>query len=208
MTNPTTIWLVRHGHVHNPRGIIYGRLPRFRLSARGLDEARAAGRAMAELPISAAYTSPLLRARQTAAEILAHHPGVPLRRTPLLLEVLTIFEGRDGLEGDRRGGDYYTGVGPPFEQPQDILARVRQFFATVRRRHAGREVVAVTHGDVVIFTLIWARGAPVTAQSKVEFHKLGYGGYPATASFTAFTFRTDSPDEVPEVDYRHAPVGV
>jgi probable phosphoglycerate mutase len=207
MTNPTTIWLVRHGHVHNPRGIIYGRLPRFRLSARGLDEARAAGRAMAELPISAAYTSPLLRARQTAAEILAHHPGVPLRRTPLLLEVLTIFEGRDGLEGDRRGGDYYTGVGPPFEQPQDILARVRQFFATVRRRYAGREVVAVTHGDVVIFTLIWARGAPVTAQSKVEFHKLGYGGYPATASFTAFTFRTDSPDEVPEVDYRHAPVG-
>ncbi|MCU0936555.1 MAG: histidine phosphatase family protein [Gammaproteobacteria bacterium] len=207
MTNPTTIWLVRHGHVHNPRGIIYGRLPRFRLSVRGLDEARAAGRAMAELPISAAYTSPLLRARQTAAEILAHHPGVPLRRTPLLLEVLTIFEGRDGLEGDRRGGDYYTGVGPPFEQPQDILARVRQFFATVRRRYAGREVVAVTHGDVVIFTLIWARGAPVTAQSKVEFHKLGYGGYPATASFTAFTFRTDSPDEVPEVDYRHAPVG-
>jgi broad specificity phosphatase PhoE len=204
MTSPTTIWLVRHGHVYNPRGVIYGRLPRFRLSERGVAEARAASRAMADLPIAAAYTSPLLRARQTAGEILARHPGVPLRRTPLLLEVLTIFEGRDGLEGDRRGGDYYTGVGPPYEQPQDILARVRQFFATVRRRHAGREVAAVTHGDVVIFSIIWARGFPVTARSKVEFHKLGYGGYPATASFTAFTFRTDSPDEVPEVRYRHA----
>ena len=126
MTSPTTIWLVRHGHVHNPRGIIYGRMPRFRLSERGLEEARAAGRAMAGIPIAAAYSSPLLRARQTAGEILAHHPGIPLRRTPLLLEVLTIFEGRDGLEGDRRGGDYYTGVGPPYEQPQDILDRVRK----------------------------------------------------------------------------------
>ena len=64
--------------------------------------------------------------------------------------------------------------------------------------------MAVTHGDVVIFSIIWARGIPVTAESKVNFHKLGYGGYPATASFTAFTFRTDSPEEIPEVRYMHA----
>ena len=64
--------------------------------------------------------------------------------------------------------------------------------------------MAVTHGDVVIFSIIWARGFPVTAESKVNFHKLGYGGYPATASFTAFTFRTDSPEEIPEVRYMHA----
>jgi broad specificity phosphatase PhoE len=204
--NPTTIWLVRHGHVHNPRQIIYGRMPRFRLSERGLAEARAAGRAMAGIPIAAAYSSPLLRARQTAREILAHHPGVSLRRTPLLLEVHTIFEGRDGLEGDRRGGDYYTGVEPPYEQPRDILDRVLTLFARVRKRHAGRDVLAVTHGDVLIFTMIWARGFEVTAQNKVNLHKLGFSGYPATASFTAFTFRTDSPNEVPHVHYRHAPV--
>jgi len=204
----TTIWLVRHGHVHNPRGIIYGRMPRFRLSGRGLEEARAAGRAMAGIPIAAAYSSPLLRARQTAREILSHHPGVRLRRTPLLLEVHTIFEGRDGLEGDRRGGDYYTGVGPPYEQPGDILNRVLSFFAHVRKRHAGSNVLAVTHGDVLIFTMIWARGLPVTADNKVNLHKLGFSGYPATASFTAFTFRTDSPNEVPEMHYRHATIGL
>jgi broad specificity phosphatase PhoE len=203
MTDATTIWLVRHGHVHNPRGIIYGRLPRFRLSDRGREEARAAGRGMAGIPLAAAYTSPLLRARQTAREILAHHPAVLLRQTPLLLEVFTVFEGQENVEGDRRGGDYYTGVGPPYEQPQDILDRVLKFFATVRRRHAGREVMAVTHGDVVIFTTIWARGAAVTAESKVNYHKLGFGGYPATASFTAFTFRSESPDEIPDVRYRH-----
>jgi broad specificity phosphatase PhoE len=200
----TTIWLVRHGHVHNPNQIIYGRMPRFRLSDRGLAEARAAGRAMAGIPIDVAYSSPLLRARQTAREILAHHPGVKLRVTPLLLEVHTLFEGRDGLEGDRRGGDYYTGVGPPYEQPADILARVLTFFANARKRHPGGNVLAVTHGDVLIFTMIWARGLPVTAESKLNLHKLGFSGYPATASFTAFTFRTDSPNEVPHVQYRHA----
>ncbi len=36
MSNPTTsITLVRHGHVHNPDGLIYGRLPGFRLSEAG-----------------------------------------------------------------------------------------------------------------------------------------------------------------------------
>lgn len=203
----TTIWVVRHGHVHNPKGIIYGRIPRFRLSERGVEEARAAGRAMAGIPLAAAYTSPLLRARQTAQEILAHHPGVALRRTPLLLEVHTIFEGRDGLDGDRRRGDYYTGVGPPYEQPGDIVARVLKFFAQVRRRHPGRHVLAVTHGDVLIFSMLWARGLPVSPETKVNLHRytLGFNGYPATASFTAFTFRTDSPNEIPHVQYRHAP---
>ena len=31
----TTLYLVRHGEVHNPAGIIYGRLPGFGLSERG-----------------------------------------------------------------------------------------------------------------------------------------------------------------------------
>ena len=39
MTTPTTVYLVRHGHVHNPQEIIYGRLARFRLSERGTDHA-------------------------------------------------------------------------------------------------------------------------------------------------------------------------
>jgi broad specificity phosphatase PhoE len=203
MTTPsTTIVLVRHGNVHNPQKILYGRLPRFRLSERGMEEARAAGRLLAGTGVAALYSSPLLRARQTARAIAAFLPGVVLRQSRHLIEVHNAFEGRLGAEVDARQGDVYTGVGPPYEQPADILARVRVFFNRVRQRHAGRSVAAVTHGDVIVFAMLWARGLDLSPRHKANLHALGFaGGYPATGSLTAFTFRTDSPHELPEIRF-------
>jgi len=199
MSPETTVWLVRHGYVHNPKKIIYGRLPRFRLSERGLEEARAAGRMMSGMTLHAAYSSPLLRARQTAREILAFHPQLRLRQSPLLNEVFTAFEGQPSQVGDSRRDDYYTGVGPPYEQPADIVGRVLAFFGNARRRHAGQNVLAVTHGDIIIFTLLWARGLAPSPENKTNPHAIGFKGYPATGSLTAFTFRTDAEDELPDV---------
>ncbi len=39
---PVTVHLVRHGQVENPKGVIYGRLPGYHLSERGIRQARAA----------------------------------------------------------------------------------------------------------------------------------------------------------------------
>lgn len=202
MTTPTIIYLVRHGNVHNPDRILYGRLPRFRLSPRGLEEARAAGRFLNGAPISALYCSPLLRTRQTAREIREFQPDITLRQSSHLLEILNPFEGRPSAEVDARNGDVYSGVGPPYEQPRDIVARTLKFFRMARLRHPGENVVAVTHGDVIVFAMLWARGMALTPQNKSGLHALGFtGGYPATGSLTAFTFRTDSEREVPEVRY-------
>jgi len=202
MTAPTTIYFVRHGNVHNPAQILYGRLPRFRLSERGLEEARSAGRFLNSTPVAALYCSPLLRARQTVREIHAFHPSLKLRRSPNLIEVLNPFEGQPSAEVDARQGDVYTGVGPPYEQPHDIVARTLRFFQLARGRHPGKKVVAVTHGDVIVFGMLWARGLALTPQNKASLHAIGFtGGYPATGSLTAFTFRTDSPRELPEVRY-------
>jgi broad specificity phosphatase PhoE len=202
MTLPTTVYFIRHGNVHNPHKIIYGRLPGFRLSERGVGEARSAGQAMSSTTFSAAYSSPLLRARQTAAQILAFQPQIKLRQTALLNEVFTVFEGQPGVLGEQRRDDYYSGVGPPYEQPADIVQRVLKFFKTVRRRHSGQNVMAVTHGDVVVFTMLWARGLALTPQNKVNLKNLGFTeGYPATGSITTFTFRTNPYPEMPEVRY-------
>jgi broad specificity phosphatase PhoE len=103
--------------------------------------------------------------------------------------------------GENRRDDYYTGVGPPFEQPADIVGRVLAFFENTRRRHAGVNVLAVTHGDIILFTTLWARGLALTPQNKADLNALGFNGYPATGSLTAFTFRTDSPNERPKVRY-------
>jgi len=47
---------------------------------------------LADVPLAAIYTSPLLRARQTTAAIAAYH-AVPVRRSALLLEIGTSWAG-------------------------------------------------------------------------------------------------------------------
>jgi broad specificity phosphatase PhoE len=202
MTTPTTVYLVRHGNVHNPDKIFYGRLPRFGLSQRGRKEARSAGSFLNGTTVNALYCSPLLRTRQTAQEICAFHPDLTLRQSRHLIEVLNAFEGRPSAEVDARHGDVYTGFGPPYEQPRDIVERALKFFRFARDRHAGENVVAVTHGDVIVFAMLWAQGLAQTPQNKASLHALGFaGGYPATGSITIFTFRSDSERELPPVCY-------
>ena len=134
-TRPTVIHLIRHGEVHNPEKILYGRLPGFRLTARGMEQARAAGRLLGGKPLDAVYSSPLLRARQTAREILANRNALKLHISSLINEVCALYQGRPGAEIDALGGDVYTGAPACFEQPAEVVARTRRFIARMRRRH-------------------------------------------------------------------------
>src|SRR5437867_537926 len=77
MAAATRIHLVRHGKVENPRRIVYGRLPGWRLSEEGRRQALAAAAWLAARGIAAVYTGPLERARETA-ETIAEACGAPL----------------------------------------------------------------------------------------------------------------------------------
>jgi broad specificity phosphatase PhoE len=199
---PTCIHLVRHGEVHNPHQILYGRLPRFRLSPRGLEQARAAGASLAGKPVQAIFSSPLLRARQTARRIGTFFPAHRLRVSSHINEIHTAYEGLPAAEVDARQGDIYTGTDAAFEQPVDIVSRVLKFFRLVRRYSAGKHVVAVTHGDVIVFTMLWAKGFALSPENKIRLKTTGFpAGYPAHASITSFTYRSPSEDERPSVDY-------
>ena len=65
----TVVHLLRHGEVENPRGLIYGRLPGYRLSEDGRMMAKAAADFLAERDVVAVFTSPLERARETAEPV-------------------------------------------------------------------------------------------------------------------------------------------
>lgn len=198
--NPTQIFLVRHGQVHNPENILYGRLPGFRLSATGRAEAERVARLLRSHPLAAVFSSPLERALETAHAIARLHPGLDVRSTERLTEVYTPFEGRSAIEADARGGDVYTGCAAPFEQPRDIVERGRRFFQQVRESYPGRPVVAVSHGDVIVFLALWARGLAVSPENKVRFARLKIlPGYPATGSITTFSFNGDGAEQRPEV---------
>lgn len=97
MSHSATVHLLRHGEVHNPDRIVYGRLPGYHLSERGRAMARLAaeelrrraddGAAIVHLAIS-----PLTRTRETAAPI-EELLGLEARPDERLLEAGNHFEG-------------------------------------------------------------------------------------------------------------------
>ncbi|MCU0522166.1 MAG: histidine phosphatase family protein [Anaerolineae bacterium] len=203
MTPPsTTITLVRHGHVHNPDNLIYGRLPGYGLSLVGRRQAEAAAVALRYAVIDALYCSPQPRAVETAEILRACHLGLGTTISPLIDEIDCYFEGHPAEEVEARGWDLYTGVEDGFEVPGDIAKRGARFIAEVRSMHPGRHVAAVTHGDVIAFTVLSLMRAQVHVSQKRTLDRYGISDlYPATASLTTLTFWTSNPEEVPGLTY-------
>lgn len=86
--------LVRHGEVHNPSRVLYGRLPDYHLSTAGEEMAQAAAEHVAGLgdPVTALFASPLERAQESAApfaEVFDLEPETDIR----LIEPTNVFEG-------------------------------------------------------------------------------------------------------------------
>ncbi|MCP3976187.1 MAG: histidine phosphatase family protein [bacterium] len=69
----TKVHLVRHGEVENPHHVVYADLPGYGLSRLGQAQATATGLRLADHDVSRVVSSPLLRARQTAAAIADKH---------------------------------------------------------------------------------------------------------------------------------------
>lgn len=88
------IHLVRHGHVHNPDKVLYGRLENFGLSEAGHEMARAVARHFQDegVPVGRVIASPLQRAQETAAPI-ADAFGLPIDTDERLIEAWNIWEG-------------------------------------------------------------------------------------------------------------------
>jgi broad specificity phosphatase PhoE len=197
----TTIDLVRHADVHNPRSLFYGRLPRFRISELGRQQAAAVATVLAREPVDAVYTSPLLRARQTAIVIAETHPSrPPLRRASALLEVLTHWQGRPSTELDAVEYDFYLHHRDGDETIAEVYARVERFLRRLLHRHAGGHVVCVSHADPIMIARVGLLGRPlVTASLR------GQADYPAKASISRLRFA--GPDDPhPTLEYI-APTG-
>ena len=106
----TTIHFVRHGKVENPGHLLYERLPGFHLSEVGVRMAQATAHYIAVNPrlntVSAIYSSPLERTRETAGEILTALNEVRETRGEEPLELTTderIIEARNEFRGTRIG---------------------------------------------------------------------------------------------------------
>ena len=162
----TTIWLARHGEVHNPGNVLYGRLPRMRLTPEGRRQAQALADFLAPRKLAAIYSSPMLRAKRTAETILASHPELTrVRIDSDLQEVHTSWQGEPLATLESIDWDFYAhprGAGD--ESLQMIHNRMQRWLNRMLQRHAGSEVVGVSHGDPILILAGTLRGLPLVPE--------------------------------------------
>lgn len=96
------VHLLRHGHVHNPDKVLYGRLPEFRLSDAGQEMAQTVADFLVaeDTDVGRVVASPLLRAQQTAAPI-AQAFGHEIVTDERVIEAGNLYEGKPLQSGPR-----------------------------------------------------------------------------------------------------------
>ncbi|HEX4815762.1 MAG TPA: histidine phosphatase family protein [Nonomuraea sp.] len=189
MAETTVVHLLRHGEVHNPGGILYGRLPGYHLSEAGRLMADTVAKAVGGRDIVALYSSPLERAMETAAP-LADQLGLEIRQDVRLIEAGNLLEGRTSGNGsalfrDWRNYRYFWNPLRPSwgESYLGIVQRMRSMIDDARAVVRGHEAVLVSHQ-----LPIWA--IRMAAEGRRLWHDPRRRQC-ALASLTTFTFDGD-----------------
>ena len=188
---PTLVLLVRHGLTATTGRLLPGRAPGLHLSDEGRRQADAVARRIAALRrVAAVYTSPLERARETAAPIARAH-RLALRVDRGLLEVdIGRWTGQPIVRASRKpewqavqrhpsgfrfpGGESFT----------EMQARVVGALGRLVARHPGRTIVAVFHADPIKAAVAHALGAHLDLFQRIAI---------APASVTAIAYRAHGP---------------
>lgn len=154
----TIVHVLRHGEVHNPKGILYGRLPGFRLSVTGQAQATAVANALAGHDITHVVSSPLQRAQETAGPIAKAH-GLQIAEDENLIEAGNEFEGLRVAVGDGafRRPRHWWKLRDPFtpswgEPYLQIAHRMLAAVNAARVAAVGHEAVCVSH-QLPVWTL-------------------------------------------------------
>ncbi|WP_326754150.1 histidine phosphatase family protein [Streptomyces hirsutus] len=147
----TVVHLMRHGEVHNPEGVLYGRLPGYQLSELGRRMADRVGEHLASRDIVHVGASSLERAQETAQPIAKPH-GLDIATDDRLLEAENVFQGKTFGVGDgalRRPENWKHLVNPfkpSWGEPYvEQVVRMMGALDAARDAARGHEAVLVSH---------------------------------------------------------------
>jgi broad specificity phosphatase PhoE len=148
----TRIHLVRHGEVHNPDGVLYGRLPNFGLSQLGHQMAEASADYIRSTgaKVSRLLASPLQRTLESAKPI-AERFNVPVEVEDEIIEPDNVFEGHSvSLKTIVRNPRFLLRIHNPFrpswgEPFLQIQGRMVSAMKRAWDETASGEVVMVSH---------------------------------------------------------------
>ena len=170
----TEVLLIRHGLCDSVGRAIAGRAGGVHLNAAGVQQARRLADRLRALPIAAVYSSPLERARETAAP-LGKRLGLPVRIASGLDELdFGAWTGRtlESLRGepdwDRFNAERGSTRIPGGESMGEVVGRAGAELTRIAAEHPGRLVAAVSHGDVIRALLADFAGIPLDRMLRLE----------------------------------------
>ena len=147
----TVVHLLRHGEVHNPTGVLYGRRSGYHLSELGTAMAQRVADTIEDRDIARLVSSPLERAQETAAP-LAKARGLDVVVDDRVIEAGNVFEGQGFGVGDgalrkpsawrHLWNPWRPSWGEPYKQ---LVARMLAAVYDARDAARGHEAVIVSH---------------------------------------------------------------
>ena len=192
----TVVHLMRHGEVHNPEGILYGRLPGYFLSELGREMAETVARFLAPRDVVRVVASPLERAQETAGPIAAAF-GLPIETDDRLIEAGNYFEGKTFGVGDgalskpstwpRLVNPFTPSWGEPYAH---IAARMLGAITDARAAAYGHDAVLVSHQLPV-----W------TVRNRLEGRRLWHDPRKRECSLASLTSLTYVGDDLTSITY-------
>jgi broad specificity phosphatase PhoE len=190
----TVVHLMRHGEVHNPQKLLYGRLEGYRLSGLGEQMATVVAQHLETNDITHVVASPLERAQQTAAPLAADH-GLAIETDERVIEAANLLEGRSVGKADllhpRNWHLFSNPRKPSWGEPyEEIAERMIAAIDDVRRAAHGHEAVIVSHQ-----LPIW------TARNKLTGHRLWHDPRHRECTLASLTSLTYSGDELSSITY-------
>ena len=148
-TGETVVHVLRHGEVHNPDGILYGRKPGFHLSDRGNAMAQRIADTIGDRDITHVIASPLERAQETAAPTAAAR-GLEVLTDPRIIESENHFEGTPFSLSSLTQPEIWPKLWNPFrpswgEPYAEIARRMSAAIKDARDLAEGHEALVVSH---------------------------------------------------------------
>ncbi len=150
-TPDTVVHLLRHGEVHNPEGVLYGRRDGYHLSDLGVKMAEKVAAGLADRDITHIRSSPLERAQETAAPMAAAH-DLEIVTDGRVIESTNYFEGKRFANGNNvlfkpsAWRHLWNPWKPSWGEPyKEVVARVLSAVHDARLEAQGHEAVIVSH---------------------------------------------------------------
>lgn len=163
----TEVYFIRHGQVYNPQRIWYGRMPFYHLTKKGRFQIEKVAKHLSDKNISLIYSSPLLRARQSARILRNKLKIRKIHFSQKISEVKSSFEG--STEAYLKSIKYNVFASKENkiegETIEDLADRMRKFVARIVKLHKGKHVVVVSHGDPIMMVKAQAEGLPIKNES-------------------------------------------